>query len=111
MVDFLVEGKEGIENLSEISAVEGIDLIYLGMYDISQSVGLAGQLEHPKVQKQLDICLNRILKQNKFAGTFSRDIQSSIEFKKKGFHFVAYVADSYALSSYYTDAVAEWRAD
>ena len=111
MVGVLVEGKEGIENLSEISAVEGIDLIYLGMYDISQSVGLAGQLEHPEVQKQLDICLNRILKQNKFAGTFSRDIQSSIEFKKKGFQFVAYIADSYALSSYYTDAVAEWKTD
>ena len=81
------------------------------MYDISKSVVLAGQLEHPEVQKQLDICLNRMLKQNKFVGTFSRDIQSSLEFKKKGFQFVAYFADINALSSYYTDAVAEWRAD
>jgi len=72
---------------------------------------LARQLEHPEVQRQLDFCLNRMLKQNKFAGTFSRDIQSSIEFKKKEFQFVSYVADSYVLSSYYTDAVAEWRAD
>jgi len=109
MVGILVEGKEGIENLSEISAVDGIDLIYLGMYDISQSVGLAGQLEHPDVQKQLEICLDRILKKNKFAGTFSRDVDASLEFKKKGFQFVAYVADSYSLTKFYSESVKNFN--
>ncbi len=108
LIGVLVEGKEGINNLSEIAKVKGIDLIYLGMYDISQSVGLAGQLEHPKVLEQLDICLDKILNKNKFAGTFSRDIDSSIKYKEKGFQFVAQVADSYALTSFYTEAVKDF---
>ena len=37
LVGILVEGKQGIENLPEIAKVADIDLIYLGMYDISQS--------------------------------------------------------------------------
>jgi 4-hydroxy-2-oxoheptanedioate aldolase len=111
LVGILVEGKEGIDNLDEIADVPGIDLIYLGLYDISQSLGLAGQLEHPKVKKQLDICLNKILKHNKFAGTFSRDIEASVEFKKKGFQFVAYVADSYALTSFYSNATKKYNTE
>ena len=108
MVGILVEGKEGIENLSEIVQVEGIDLIYLGMYDISQSVGLPGQLEHPKVMLQLKQCLNVIKSSNKFAGTFSRDISACKKFKEMGFDFIAYVADSYALHSYYSEAVSNF---
>jgi len=49
LVGILIEGKEGIENLEEIASVEGIDLIYLGIYDISQSVGLPGQLDDQEV--------------------------------------------------------------
>ena len=108
MVGILVEGKEGIENLSEIVQVEGIDLIYLGMYDISQSVGLPGQLEHPEVMLQLKKCLNVIKSSNKFAGTFSRDISACKKFKEMGFDFIAYVADSYALHSYYSEAVSNF---
>ena len=108
MVGILVEGKEGIENLSQIVQVEGIDLIYLGMYDISQSVGLPGQLEHPEVMLQLKKCLNVIKSSNKFAGTFSRDISACKKFKEMGFDFIAYVADSYALHSFYSEAVSNF---
>jgi len=108
MVGILVEGKKGIENLSEIVKVEGIDLIYLGMYDISQSVGLPGQLEHPEVMKQLENCLKVIKSSNKLAGTFSRDIQACKKFKEMGFDFIAYVADSFALHSYYSEAVSNF---
>jgi len=109
LVGILVEGKQGIDNLSEIAKVDGIDLIYLGMYDISQSVGLPGQLEHPDVMNQLDNCLQIILESGKLAGTFSRDIEACRTFKDMGFTFVAYLADSYALTSFYNDAVAEYQ--
>ena len=101
LVGILVEGQEGILNLPDIAKVEGIDLIYLGMYDISQSVGLAGQLEHPKVLNQLEYCLKTILADKKYAGTFARDIEACRRFRDMGFHFVAYVADSYALIDFF----------
>jgi 4-hydroxy-2-oxoheptanedioate aldolase len=103
LVGVLIEGKEGIENLSEIAQVDGVDLIYLGMYDISQSIGLPGQLEHPKVVSQLEECLKIIKSSNKFAGTFSRDIELCKSYKNMGFDFIAYVADSYALTNFYED--------
>lgn len=105
LVGILVEGKEGIKNLTDIAEVPGIDLIYLGMYDISQSVGLSGQLEHPEVIAQLERCLKIIKQSGKLAGTFSRDIDACRRFREMGFEFVAYVADCYGLQKFYSDAV------
>ena len=105
-----MEGQQGIANLSEITRGPGIDLIYLGMYDISQSVGLAGQLEHPKVMAQLEAYLATIQAGGKLAGTFSRDIAACRRFREMGFQFVAYVADSYGLTVFYQNAVGEFTA-
>lgn len=110
LVGILVEGKEGIDKLEEIAAVPGIDLIYLGMYDISQSVGLSGQLEHPEVLAQLQRCLKVIKNSGKLAGTFSRDIAACREFRTMGFEFVAYVADCFALQEFYSGAVKQFKA-
>ena len=109
LVGVLVEGQQGVENIEEICTVSGVDLVYLGIYDISQSVGLPGQLEHPKVMDQVKACLRIIQTSGKMAGTFSRDIAACRSFREMGFHFVAYVADSYAISTFYRNAVEEFR--
>ena len=36
-------------NLDEIMEVEGIDVLFLGPYDISQSLGIPGQVRNKKV--------------------------------------------------------------
>ena len=109
LVGILVEGIEGIKNLEKIVKSDGIDLIYLGMYDISQAVGRPGELEHPDVIKQLEYCLNVIKKAGKLSGTFARDMKACLSFKNMGFSFVAYVADSYGLKYFFEDAVSEFR--
>jgi 4-hydroxy-2-oxoheptanedioate aldolase len=49
MVIVAIEGTEGIKNLSEILKVKGIDVIFVGPYDLSQSLGVPGQVTHQKV--------------------------------------------------------------
>lgn len=109
LVGILVEGKEGIASLSDIAAVPGIDLIYLGMYDISQSVGLSGQLEHPDVIAQLERCLKIIQNSGKLAGTFARDLSACRKFRDLGFQFVAYVADSHGLGEFFSESVRRFK--
>jgi 4-hydroxy-2-oxoheptanedioate aldolase len=109
LVGILVEGNEGIKNLPEIAKVDGIDFIYLGMYDISQSIGLPGELENPKVLAQLNRCLKIIKDAGKLAGTFSRDIEACRTFKKMGFEFIAYLADSNAIRTFYLNAIKQYK--
>ena len=47
MILIHIEGVEGLENLEEIISVPGLDVIFLGPYDLSQSLGIPGQVNDP----------------------------------------------------------------
>lgn len=47
MVVLQIEGKEGIENLDAIMAVAGVDVLFVGPFDLSTVLGISGQLDHP----------------------------------------------------------------
>jgi len=48
-----IEHVDAVNNLEEIIAVEGVDTIVIGAYDLSGSIGLLSQIRHPKV---LELC-------------------------------------------------------
>ena len=52
-INLLVEGPEGVQNLPEIVKVEGIDSIQIGAVDLSVSLGIPGQTNHPLVRKAI----------------------------------------------------------
>jgi 2-keto-3-deoxy-L-rhamnonate aldolase RhmA len=58
-----IEHIDAVNAIDEILSVDGIDGTYIGPYDLSCSMGLSGQLEHPDVeaakQKVLDATLAR----------------------------------------------------
>ncbi len=43
----LVETREGAENVDAIASVDGIDGLWIGHLDLSASLGIPGQFEHP----------------------------------------------------------------
>ncbi|CAG0955415.1 4-hydroxy-2-oxoheptanedioate aldolase [Anaerolineae bacterium] len=45
----MIEGMEGLENYREIIAVDGVDVIQVGLSDLSQAVGVPGAKNDPKV--------------------------------------------------------------
>lgn len=52
-----VEGERGVENIEDILDVEGIDAVFLGPYDLSQSLGIPGQVTHERVEGLMeDVC-------------------------------------------------------
>jgi 2-keto-3-deoxy-L-rhamnonate aldolase RhmA len=49
----LIEDKEGIDNIDAIAAVPGIDVLFIGPSDLSFSLGLRGNTQHPLVQEAI----------------------------------------------------------
>lgn len=45
-----IETEDSVERLPEIIRVDGLDVIFLGPTDLSNSLGLPGELQHPRVQ-------------------------------------------------------------
>jgi 4-hydroxy-2-oxoheptanedioate aldolase len=50
MVIVQFESAAAIDNADAIMAVEGVDMVLIGVNDLLADMGLAGQLEHPKVR-------------------------------------------------------------
>jgi 4-hydroxy-2-oxoheptanedioate aldolase len=98
-VGVLVEGEEGLRNLEQIAAVPGLDLVYLGVYDISQSVGVPGKLDDPRVLDVVRSSVARIEARGPAAGSVARDREYLNVLHSAGFRFLSYWADSAILRS------------
>ncbi len=48
-----IEGERGAANLPGILEVDRIDVVFIGPYDLSQSLGVPGQVEHPLVEAKV----------------------------------------------------------
>jgi 4-hydroxy-2-oxoheptanedioate aldolase len=68
-----VEGMEGVRNLDAIAATPGLDGIFIGPYDLSQSMGIPGQVRHPDLRahmhRVIEVCREHGLMVGTFAGT------------------------------------------
>lgn len=51
VVALMIEKKSAVDNLEEILSVEGVDMVQFGPMDYSLSIGLPGDIKHPKVRK------------------------------------------------------------
>jgi 2-keto-3-deoxy-L-rhamnonate aldolase RhmA len=49
-----IEHRDALAGVDQIAAVPGIDAVFVGPYDLSNSMGLAGQISHPDVAAAID---------------------------------------------------------
>lgn len=63
-----IEHKDAVRNIDEILSVPGIDATFIGPYDLSSSLGIAGQLDHPDVLASTERVLRSALEHGVAAG-------------------------------------------
>jgi len=49
-----IEDREAVEDIDGIAAVDGIDLLFVGPGDLSQSYGCPGEFDHPRIQEAVE---------------------------------------------------------
>jgi 2-keto-3-deoxy-L-rhamnonate aldolase RhmA len=50
----MIEDMAAVEQIDEIAAVEGVDLLAVGPSDLSRSLGVSGQPDHPRLVAAID---------------------------------------------------------
>lgn len=90
-----IESVQGVENIESILEVQSIDGVFIGPYDLSGSMGIPGQLNHPRVvegrKKVLQAALkNKIVPGLHIVHPSSTDLNYAID---EGFKFIAYGGD------------------
>lgn len=85
-----VEGSEALENFDEIIALDDIDVIFVGPYDLSQSLGIPGDIENPRVTKAVDDLITRAARRNVKLGIFTDTMQQLRHWRESGMAFLGY---------------------
>ncbi|MBO0763447.1 MAG: aldolase [Hyphomicrobiaceae bacterium] len=68
MVIVQSESAGALDRVDEIAAVDGVDMVLVGVNDMLASMGLAGQYEHPKVREAYARTIEACRKQGKHVG-------------------------------------------
>ncbi len=88
-----VEGKEGAKNIDDILKVPGFDILFIGPYDLSQSIGSLGKVESSEVINLMREIAVKAKDKNIILGSFSDDEKRSQLLKQEGFKYIAYSVD------------------
>lgn len=106
----LVEDSLGLSNLARILEVDGLDLVYLGIYDISQALGLPGQLDHHDVLETVTRAVDEINEAGKVAGAVCRDGDHLRWLLQTGFRYISYMCDTAILVESARAIVNDYRS-
>ncbi len=96
-----IEHINAIKELPNIVALEGVDGTFIGPYDLSGSIGKAGEWDDPKVKEALLRYEKIATSSNKYVGYHVIEPDHSLIQEKinKGYNFIAFSLDTLFLGS------------
>jgi 2-keto-3-deoxy-L-rhamnonate aldolase RhmA len=83
----VIEDAEAIENIEEIAATPGIDVVFIGTSDLSFSLGLRGRQNEPLLEEAIAKVVAAGRKHGKFLGRPAGSPEHVEAFQQQGFRF------------------------
>lgn len=98
-----------LNNIEEITALEGVDGIFIGPFDLSIAMGIPAQFSDPKYTNALDRVLKACKNNNKFCFIFSPDQITAQKYIDSGFDAVAIGMDASHYIKVFKDLVQSFK--
>lgn len=102
LVILQVEGKQVLNHLDGILSVEGLDILFIGPYDLSQSLGVPGQVSHPAVVEAIRKIAQQAKQAGVVTGVFCDTFEAAALWRNAGIQYLSYSVDV----GIFTDACA-----
>jgi 2-keto-3-deoxy-L-rhamnonate aldolase RhmA len=88
-----VEHARAVDNIEQIAAVEGLDAVFLGPYDLSASLGHPGEIEHPEVIAAIDRVTEACQAAGMPLGYFGMDDKAVAPYLARGYTLICASVD------------------
>jgi 2-keto-3-deoxy-L-rhamnonate aldolase RhmA len=93
------ESTEAVKNIVDIVQVPGLDAVLVGPYDLSASMGLPGQVEHPDVQDAIQHVAGVCFDARMPIGIFGMTAEAVQPYIEQGFTYVVVGVDTVMLGN------------
>ena len=105
-----VETAAGVEQGDEIAAVEGIDILWIGHFDLTTSLGIPGQFDHADYLAAVDRLLDVSRRTGKALGIMAGSVDDGFWALERGFRAIAYGGDLWLYQAALSEGLAQLRA-
>ena len=89
-----IETPRGVAAVDEIAAVEGVDVVWLGHFDLTNFMGIPGEFAHPDYRAAVAAIVEAARRHDKVAGFMALDEAWARDYFARGFRMMAYGMDS-----------------
>ncbi|HEX5442752.1 MAG TPA: aldolase/citrate lyase family protein [Pirellulales bacterium] len=100
-----IETAAGVENVEAIARVDGIDVLWIGHFDLTNSLGIPGQFDHPRFRDALEAVLTACQRNQKAPGFMASSIGDGKSLLDRGFRMLAYGGDLWLYQNAVRDGV------
>jgi 2-keto-3-deoxy-L-rhamnonate aldolase RhmA len=105
-----IETAAGLEAVEEIAAVDGIDVLWIGGYDLTASLGIAGQFEAASFVAAVERIVAAAGAAGKQVGMVCTSVEEGRLMRSRGLSILAYSFDTWIYESALRDGMAALRA-
>ena len=100
-----LETAKAFENLEEIVSVPGVDVAWIGHYDLTVSMGFPAQFDHPQLLRAMDDLVAACQKYGVAPGFLPPTQESAAHWIRKGFRMISLGSDI----SVFLDGIRKFR--
>lgn len=104
-----IESPEGLANAEAIAATPGVDILWIGHFDLTANMGIVGQFDHPDFQAAMRHVVAAARKHGKHSCIQPGSPQQLEDWKAAGFDILSFGADSALYKSTLTEAIQRTR--
>ena len=104
-----VETPEGIEDIDALAALDGVDGIWIGHFDLSVAMGIPARFDHPRFQAAMQRVGAACRRHGKSLGRIYDDTESGLALHEIGFDFLCCSGDSWLVQRGLAEGVAALR--
>ncbi len=103
----MVEHVDAVNRIDEILDVPGIDMIFVAPYDLSQSLGIPGQFDHPTFTETVKSAETAIQKAGIELGTFVPTVERGKAYLDRGYKLLMFGYDGMLIENAITPMVQD----
>jgi 2-keto-3-deoxy-L-rhamnonate aldolase RhmA len=104
-----IESVEGMENLEAIATTPGVDVLWVGHFDLTNSQGIPGQFHHPQFLAAMKLVVETCRKYKLGAGIQPANLAQAQEWMEMGFTIISYSGDFFVYGEAMKQGVAGVR--
>ena len=104
-----VEGSLGLANLDQLLTSREVDIVFVGLYDLSVSLGIPGETDSPIITKAVSELVTKVTNAGKCPGTIVNNVKQLALFLDMGMRYITFSVDCQMLMRSYQEACKSFR--